>query len=166
MTSMPSTANMHRPGRTSARRGHTYGDPCRVFRQAAWSLLIVKAPAAFSRYATLCPANTSATLRSEEPTIRLLCRPAFASRYEARGPAFSGYAQHTDGKHHGKGELREPGVRELSLALDPDMEFEKFVDVLREQLTFKFPRGCAPCLSGLDRLTIDSVVFERLQQRF
>lgn len=63
-------------------------------------------------------------------------------------------------------EQREPGVRQLSLALDPDMEFDRFVDVLKESLTFKFPRGCAPCLSGLDRLTIDSVIFEKLQQRF
>jgi hypothetical protein len=63
-------------------------------------------------------------------------------------------------------ELREAGVRELRIALDPDLDFDRFVDILKEQLTFKFPRGCAPCLSGLDRLTIDSVVFEKLQQRF
>ncbi|GGD29036.1 hypothetical protein [Nocardioides daphniae] len=61
---------------------------------------------------------------------------------------------------------REQGVRELRIALEPDMEFDRFVDVLKESLTFNFPRGCAPCLSGLDRLTIDSVIFERLQQRF
>jgi hypothetical protein len=82
------------------------------------------------------------------------------------GPPFRGMPNRQMGSIMAKGELREPGVRELSLALDPNMEFEKLVDVLREQLTFKFPRGCAPCLSGLDRLTIDSVVFERLQQRF
>lgn len=61
---------------------------------------------------------------------------------------------------------REPGVRELRIALEPDMEFERLVDLLKETLTINFPRGCSPCLSGLDRLTIDSVVFERMQQRF
>ncbi len=63
-------------------------------------------------------------------------------------------------------ELREAGVRELRLALEPDMDFERIVGVLKETLTFDFPRGCAPCLSGLDRLTIDSVIFERMRQRF
>ncbi len=80
--------------------------------------------------------------------------------------ALSGFPHTEKGSIMPKGELREPGVRELSLALDPEMEFEKFVDVLREQLTFEFPRGCSPCMSGLDRLTINSVVFERLAQRF
>jgi hypothetical protein len=81
------------------------------------------------------------------------------------GPLVRGPPDMKRGSIMAKGELREPGIRRMSLSLEPDMEFEKFVDVLREQLTFKFPRGCAPCLSGLDRLTIDSVVFERLQQR-
>ncbi|GAA1865234.1 hypothetical protein GCM10009715_10510 [Paeniglutamicibacter psychrophenolicus] len=62
--------------------------------------------------------------------------------------------------------IREPGIREVRIALEPDMEFGKMVEVLKEALTFNFPRGCAPCLSGLDRLAIDSVIFERLQQRF
>ncbi|WP_417373499.1 hypothetical protein [Glutamicibacter protophormiae] len=61
---------------------------------------------------------------------------------------------------------REAGIRELRIALEPDMEFDKIVDTLKEALTLNFPRGCAPCLSGLDRLAIDSVIFERLQQRF
>ena len=65
-----------------------------------------------------------------------------------------------------KFERREPGVRQLSLALDPEMDFERLVGVLKDTLTFDFPRGCAPCLSGLDRVTIDSVIFEQMQQRF
>jgi hypothetical protein len=46
------------------------------------------------------------------------------------------------------------------------MDFERLVGVLKDTLTFDFPRGCAPCLSGLDRVTIDSVIFEQMQQRF
>jgi hypothetical protein len=65
-----------------------------------------------------------------------------------------------------KAETREPGTRELRIALEPDMDFDRFVGVLKETLTFDFPRGCSPCLSGIDRLTIDSVIFERMQQRF
>lgn len=62
-------------------------------------------------------------------------------------------------------ELRGAGVRHVKLALEPDTGFDEIVDILRESLTFKVPKGgCAPCLSGLDRLSIDSVVFERLQQ--
>ncbi|NHA01950.1 hypothetical protein G5V59_26240 [Nocardioides sp. W3-2-3] len=40
------------------------------------------------------------------------------------------------------------------------------MEILKETLTIRPPKGggCAPCLSGLDRLSIDSVVFERLQQ--
>jgi len=62
-------------------------------------------------------------------------------------------------------EVREPGSREIRIALEPDMEFDRLVEVLKDSLTFNFPRGCAPCLSGLDRLTLESVVFERLQRR-
>ena len=61
--------------------------------------------------------------------------------------------------------VREPGIREVHMALEPDMEFGKMVEVLKEALTINFPRGCAPCLSGLDRLAIESVIFERPQQR-
>ncbi len=63
----------------------------------------------------------------------------------------------------GKQEIRQPGVRRMSIALDPEMDFDRIVEVLKQQLTFDFPRGCAPCLSGLDRLVIDSVIFEQLQ---
>lgn len=63
----------------------------------------------------------------------------------------------------GEAEIRKPGVRRVSIALEPDMEFDGIVEVLKEQLTLEFPRGCAPCLSGLDRLIIDSVIFEQLQ---
>lgn len=60
---------------------------------------------------------------------------------------------------------REPGVREVRLALEPDMEFERVVEVLKDALTLRLPKGCAPCLSGLDRLVIDSVVFESILER-
>jgi hypothetical protein len=63
-------------------------------------------------------------------------------------------------------EVREPGVRELRIALEPDMDFDRIVGVLKETLTFDFPRGCEPCFSGLDRITLDSVLFERMQERF
>lgn len=62
-------------------------------------------------------------------------------------------------------ELRGAGVRRVGLALEPDTGFDEIVEVLKEALTIRVPKGgCAPCLSGLDRLSIDSVVFERLQQ--
>ncbi len=60
---------------------------------------------------------------------------------------------------------RAAGLREIKLALEPNMEFERIVEVLRETLTVRLPKGCAPCLSGLDRLVIDSVVFESINER-
>lgn len=53
---------------------------------------------------------------------------------------------------------RETGVREIRLALDSKAEFKEIVGVLERVLTIKdLPgiRGCAPCLSGLDRLVIE-----------
>lgn len=63
-------------------------------------------------------------------------------------------------------ELRGAGLRHVRLALEPDTGFDEIVEILKETLTIRPPKGggCAPCLSGLDRLSIDSVVFERLQQ--
>lgn len=61
--------------------------------------------------------------------------------------------------------FREAGLREIKLALEPDMKFDRIVEVLTDALTLRLPRGCAPCLSGLDRLVIDSVVFESLLER-
>ncbi len=61
-------------------------------------------------------------------------------------------------------EVRGAGLRHVRLALEPDTGFDEIVEILKETLTVRLPKGgCAPCLSGLDRLSIDSVVFERLQ---
>jgi hypothetical protein len=65
------------------------------------------------------------------------------------------------------GKLREPGLRELRVVLEPQMEFDAIVETLKEALTFRVPLGggCGPCLSGLDRIAIDSTIFEQIQQR-
>ena len=61
-------------------------------------------------------------------------------------------------------EVRGAGLRHVRLALEPDTGFDEIVEILKQTLTVRLPKGgCAPCLSGLDRLSIDSVVFERLQ---
>ncbi len=61
-------------------------------------------------------------------------------------------------------EVRGAGLRHVRLAPEPDTGFDEIVEILKETLTVRLPKGgCAPCLSGLDRLSIDSVVFERLQ---
>lgn len=61
-------------------------------------------------------------------------------------------------------EVRGAGLRHVRLALEPDTGFDEIVEILKETLTVRLPKGGrAPCLSGLDRLSIDSVVFERLQ---
>jgi hypothetical protein len=55
----------------------------------------------------------------------------------------------------------EPGVRELRLALDSKTDFKELVGVLEKVLTIKdLPgiRGCAPCLSGLEKLVIEDLV--------
>jgi hypothetical protein len=51
-----------------------------------------------------------------------------------------------------------PGVRQISLALDPSMSFKDIVAVLERTLTVpELPgiRGCAPCLSGIDRIIVE-----------
>jgi len=58
-------------------------------------------------------------------------------------------------------ELEKPrtGVREYKVALTSDTRFEDIVKVLEKTLTIpELPgvRGCAPCLSGLDRFVIQS----------
>jgi hypothetical protein len=55
---------------------------------------------------------------------------------------------------------REPGVRQLVLALDSKTDFKQIVNVLERTLTFKdIPgiHGCAPCLSGIDRIVIEDL---------
>jgi hypothetical protein len=61
--------------------------------------------------------------------------------------------------------LRPPGVREIKLALEPDMPFDRVVEVLKDALTLRLPKGCAPCLSGLDRLVVNNVIFEAINER-
>lgn len=59
---------------------------------------------------------------------------------------------------------REPGVRELRLALDSKTDFKEIVGVLERVLTIKdLPgiRGCAPCLSGLDKLVIEDLLINQ-----
>jgi hypothetical protein len=55
---------------------------------------------------------------------------------------------------------KEPGVRHLVLALDSKTDFKQIVGVLERVLTIKdIPgiRGCAPCLSGIDRVVIEDL---------
>jgi len=55
----------------------------------------------------------------------------------------------------------EPGVRELRLALDSRTDFKEVVGILERVLTIKdLPgiKGCAPCLSGLEKLVIEDLV--------
>lgn len=60
----------------------------------------------------------------------------------------------------------KPGVKEVVLALEPDMKFEAIVKVLQEVLVVpELPgiRGCRPCLSGLDRFIIQSNVLRSIR---
>ncbi|MEA2563374.1 MAG: hypothetical protein QOH06_4878 [Acidobacteriota bacterium] len=55
----------------------------------------------------------------------------------------------------------EAGVRELRLALDSRTDFKEVVGILERVLTIKdLPgiKGCAPCLSGLEKLVIQDLV--------
>lgn len=59
-----------------------------------------------------------------------------------------------------------PGVREIALAVNGNTEFKEIVSYLERALTIKdLPgiRGCAPCLSGLDRLVIQDVVLPAIR---
>ncbi|HVG06997.1 MAG TPA: hypothetical protein VNM67_04775 [Thermoanaerobaculia bacterium] len=56
----------------------------------------------------------------------------------------------------------EAGVRELRLALDSRTDFKEVVGILERVLTIKdLPgiKGCAPCLSGLEKLVIEDLMF-------
>lgn len=58
----------------------------------------------------------------------------------------------------------EPGLREMRLALDSKTDFKQIVGVLERVLTIKdVPgiRGCAPCLSGLEKLVIEDLVINQ-----
>lgn len=58
------------------------------------------------------------------------------------------------------------GTRELAVALDPNTPFEEIVRYLQETLVVpEIPgiRGCQPCLSGLDRLVVQSSILPTLR---
>ena len=61
----------------------------------------------------------------------------------------------------------QPGLKEIRLALTPDTDFKSIVATLEQLLTVKGPLqphgGCGPCLSGLDRVIIDSTVIREIQ---
>ena len=64
-----------------------------------------------------------------------------------------------------KDRKRAAGLKRLDITLAPDTEFEEIVRYLEGVLTIpELPgvRGCQPCLSGLDRLVLDSVLFEQI----
>ena len=57
-----------------------------------------------------------------------------------------------------------PGTKTLSIALKADTDFKTIVSYLEKTLVVpEIPgvRGCDPCLSGLDRLVLESTILER-----
>ncbi len=61
---------------------------------------------------------------------------------------------------------RTPGTREIRIAVSPQTDFKSLVKALEKSLVVpKLPgvRGCAPCLSGLDRFVFENVILERIQ---
>lgn len=57
---------------------------------------------------------------------------------------------------------RRAGVREVRFAVDSKTEFKELVSTLEKVLTIKdLPgiKGCAPCLSGLEKLVIEDLMF-------
>jgi hypothetical protein len=56
---------------------------------------------------------------------------------------------------------RHSGVRHISIAVDSNTSFKDLVSILEKTLVVpELPgiRGCAPCLSGLDRFVLEDVV--------
>jgi len=56
-------------------------------------------------------------------------------------------------------------VSGLNLAIDADTPFEEVVKQLKVALTLPkgiAPRGCDPCLSGLDRLVLESQILNKM----
>lgn len=56
-------------------------------------------------------------------------------------------------------------VSRLDLAIAPDTSFKDIVKQLEVALTLPegiAPRGCDPCLSGLDRLILDSRILNKI----
>lgn len=59
-----------------------------------------------------------------------------------------------------------PKLRQVNLAIDSRTSFKQLVKQLEIALTLPkglAPRGCAPCLSGLDQLTLDSRILDRIR---
>lgn len=59
-----------------------------------------------------------------------------------------------------------PHVAELNLAIDSRTSFKEIVKQLEVALTLPkrlAPRGCSPCLSGLDRLTLNSRILDQIR---
>lgn len=59
---------------------------------------------------------------------------------------------------------RRAGVREVRFAIDSKTDFKELVGALEKVLTIKdLPgiRGCAPCLSGLEKLVIEDLVINQ-----
>ncbi|HXU33040.1 MAG TPA: hypothetical protein VN851_20935 [Thermoanaerobaculia bacterium] len=59
-----------------------------------------------------------------------------------------------------------PGVRSLTLAVGPTTSFKDLVKILERTLTVpELPgvRGCAPCLSGLDRVLIQDEILSTIR---
>lgn len=58
-----------------------------------------------------------------------------------------------------------PRVSKLELTIAPDTPFEDIVKQLEIVLTLPkgiAPRGCDPCLSGLDRMILESQILNKI----
>ena len=59
-----------------------------------------------------------------------------------------------------------PRMAQVNLQIDSRTSFKQIVRQLEVALTLPkglAPRGCAPCLSGLDQLTLDSRILDRIR---
>lgn len=63
---------------------------------------------------------------------------------------------------------QKPGIGEMTLVIKDGAEFDDIVSSLKEMLTInkpglRGPKACAPCLSGLDRLVVESDIFRQMR---
>jgi len=61
---------------------------------------------------------------------------------------------------------KKAGVRHIALAVDANTSFKDLVAILEKTLVVpELPgvKGCAPCLSGLDRLVIEDLVLPAIR---
>jgi hypothetical protein len=60
------------------------------------------------------------------------------------------------------------GPKEIRFSVDPDTPFEEIVSTMERALTLpeigRF-KGCAPCMSGLERFVLEDPAMSRFQQR-